>query len=368
MMWSRVFPYDEWMEETGLPIHKGYYIADLRNLELGWWEERQCHAAFIQLLGQEGVSSTRVVEIPAGNTLEPLKPAVDEIVYVIEGRGVTSVWIGDGQQKRTFEWQQHSMFLLPRHQHHQIMNMQGEKPARLLHYSYLPMAMSAVPEPDFFFENTHDAAPDDGDEDVYSEAKLIKSTGDKDSYVDLPAYWYGNFFPDMRAWDKLDANARRGAGGKTVLIQFANSELTAHMSEFAAQTYKKAHRHGPGRVILIPRGEGYSVMWEEGKDKVVVPWQELSMLTPPNRWFHQHFNVGNIPARYLAMHPPMQFHGHAEKLEDRAKDQIEYPDEDTFVREKFEGELESRGLKSLVPPQAYTDREFEWSKGMGKKE
>jgi quercetin dioxygenase-like cupin family protein len=366
-MWSRVFPYDEWMESTGLPIHKGYYIEDLRTLELGWWEERQCNAAFIQLVGQEGVTSTRMTEIPPGKTLTRIKPAVDEIVYVVEGRGLTSVWIDDGPQKQNFEWQQHSMFLLPRHENHQIMNMQGEKPARLLHYSYLPMAMSAIPEPDFYFDNNYDAAPDSIEADVYSEAKLIKNPGDEKSYVDLPAYWYGNFFPDMRAWDKLDANAKRGAGGKTVLIQFANSELTAHMSEFAAQTYKKAHRHGPGRAILIPRGEGYSIMWEEGKDKIVVPWQECSMLTPPDRWFHQHFNVGSTAARYLAMHPPMQFHGHAEKVEDRAKDQIEYPDEDPFIRQKFEEELAKRGLESLVPPEAYTNREFAWSKGMGKK-
>jgi gentisate 1,2-dioxygenase len=81
------------------------------------------------------------------------------------------------------------------------------------------------------------------------------------------------------------------------------------MSVFDARLYKKAHRHGPGRVIVIPVGEGYSIMWEEGKDKVVVPWHEASLFVPPNKWFHQHFNAGGDPARYLAFHPPMQFHG-----------------------------------------------------------
>jgi hypothetical protein len=82
---------------------------------------------------------------------------------------------------------------------------------------------------------------------------------------------------------------------------------------------------------------------------------------PPNKWFHQHFNAGGEPARYLALHPPMQFHGHAEKVEDRAKDQIEYVNEDPWVREKFEGELAKRGLTSLMPPEAYTDPDFEWN-------
>jgi gentisate 1,2-dioxygenase len=138
------------------------------------------------------------------------------------------------------------------------------------------------------------------------------------------------------------------------------------MSVFAAQTYKKAHRHGPGRAIIIPAGEGYSVMWEEGKEKIVVPWHECSLFVPPNRWFHQHFNVGGSHARYLALHPPMQFHGHAEKVEDRAKDQIEYPDEDLFIRKKFAEELAKRGVQSLMPDEAYTNRDYEWSKAMGK--
>jgi gentisate 1,2-dioxygenase len=138
------------------------------------------------------------------------------------------------------------------------------------------------------------------------------------------------------------------------------------MSVFAAQTYKKAHRHGPGRAIIIPAGEGYSIMWEEGKEKIVVPWRECSLFVPPNRWFHQHFNVGGSHARYLALHPPMQFHGHAEKVEDRAKDQIEYPDEDLFIRKRFEEELAKRGVTSLMPDEAFTKRNYEWSKAMGK--
>jgi hypothetical protein len=57
----------------------------------------------------------------------------------------------------------------------------------------------------------------------------------------------------------------------------------------------------------------------------------------------------------------MQFHGHAEKVEDRAKDQIEYVNEDTWVREKFESELAKRGLTSLMPPETYTNPDFEWN-------
>jgi len=130
------------------------------------------------------------------------------------------------------------------------------------------------------------------------------------------------------------------------------------MSVFSTQTYKKAHRHGPGAVIVIPAGEGYSIMWKEGQAKVVIPWHEGSVFVPPDRWFHQHFNVGVTPARYLAFHRKV---GEREWVENRQRDQIEYPNEEPWIREKFEAELAKRGLKSRMPKEAYRDRDFEWN-------
>ena len=59
------FTHDVWMDRLGLPVHSGYYIEDLRALELGRWEERGCDAAFIQLEGSQGITETRVMEVPA---------------------------------------------------------------------------------------------------------------------------------------------------------------------------------------------------------------------------------------------------------------------------------------------------------------
>jgi len=165
----------------------------------------------------------------------------------------------------------------------------------------------------------------------------------------------------MRAWDQLVPFWGRGAGGRVAHIRFPYSQMTCHMSGFDARTYKKGHRHGPCFVIVIPAGEGYSIMWPEGGEKVIIPWHEGSVFVPPNRWFHQHFNVGEASARYLAMHPLPQNMGGAERVEDRARDQIEYPDEEPFIRQKFETELTQRGLQSIMPAQAYQDRNYEWA-------
>ena len=360
------FTYDHWMESLGIPIHTGYFIGDLRTCELEWWEERKCKAAFMQLMGQEGVTGAWIQEIAPGETVPPVRFSLDEVVYVVEGRGLTTVWKEEDGTKKTFEWQNNSMFIVPRNYHYTISNMQGDKVVRLLHYNYFPLALSAVGDPEFFFDNPfagQDVMAAEGE--FYSEAKMVTDSS-KWNVWNRRVFWYGNFFPDMRAWDKLDENKKRGAGGHSVFIEFPNSELSCHMSVFAARTYKKAHRHGPGRVIVIPAGEGYSILWEEGKEKIVVPWHEGSVFVPPNKWFHQHFNAGTTMARYLAFHPPMQFHGYAEKVEDRAKDQIEYTQEDPFVRQKFEEELAKKGATTLMHEEAYSNPEYEWSKGMGK--
>ena len=64
--WDKKTPYEKWIESVGVPIHRGYFIEDCRTMELGYWPERGCDAAFIQLAGQEGVTGAYVTEIPPG--------------------------------------------------------------------------------------------------------------------------------------------------------------------------------------------------------------------------------------------------------------------------------------------------------------
>jgi oxalate decarboxylase/phosphoglucose isomerase-like protein (cupin superfamily) len=351
-------PYDRWMESTGLPVYRGHYIAEPRNVELGDWPERGVKAAFIQLNGMQGVCEARITEIAPGGTTEPWKMGVGEVVYVLDGQGLTTVWAGDGP-KKTFEWQKHSLFLLPRNCWHQFSNTRGDRPVRLLNYNHFPLALSAIPDLDFYFKGPAEE-PDVlyGQDEFYSEAKMVTST-DAGGRRGQGVFWRANFIPDMSAWDKLVPFWGRGAGGHVVRIEFPGGDMDCHMSVFDPQLYKKAHKHGPGRVIVIPKGEGYSVLWpsqSEG-EKVVCPWSEGTIFVPPDNWYHQHFNAGGESARYLALHALRQFSGNP------YRHQIEYPDEDPWIRNRFESELGKRDLKSLMPDEAYADASFEWEYG-----
>ncbi len=355
-LWSRLSPHDLWVNSTGLPVHEGYFIQDGRTVKLAPWDEHGVDAAFLRLEGQQGFSEARISEMRPGANTPPSCYGFDEAVYVLEGQGITTLSAPDGSNKRSFEWQKHSLFLIPRYARHQFANTSGQKPARLLHYNYLPLAMAANPDPAYHLVNTYDDGRVLSDASLYSEAKI--SAGDEMSPG--MSCWSGNFFADMRAWDKLDPFRGRGAGGSAVFIRFPASPVWAHMSVFPARSYKKAHRHGPGVLIVIPTGEGFSVMWPEGAEKVFIPWQEGSIFVPPDQWFHQHFNLTESPARYLALHSPYHFNITAEAVKDPARDQIEYTEEDPAIRKYFETELAKRKLTSMMPEEAYKDAKFEW--------
>ncbi len=359
--------YQKWMESRGIPIQRGHFVSDPMAVELGWWAERECNASFIQLEGQQGVSEARITEIPPGGTLPPMKMAVSEVVYVLDGQGLASVWSGNGP-KKTFEWGKSSLFSLPRHCWQQLSNARGDRPARLLNYNYLPVAMSSVPEPSVLFDNPYEQPEllygKEGEE-FYSEAKMV-TTDAGGGRRGQDVYWSANFIPDMSAWDKLVPFYGRGAGGTVVRIRFPDTELACHMSVFDPQRYKKGHRHGPGRVIVIPKGVGYSVLWPgdnlewravEGADKVVCPWSEGTIFVPPQNWYHQHFNSGSGEARYLALGPLPQFGGGA------YHHQIEYPYEDPWILDRFQNELSKSGLSHVMPKECYEDPSFEWEYG-----
>ncbi|HLY66750.1 MAG TPA: ethanolamine ammonia lyase-activating protein, partial [Chloroflexota bacterium] len=170
-----------------------------------------------------------------------------------------------------------------------------------------------------------------------------------------------NFVPDTHNME-LYGWKERGAGGRNIMFELAHNTMAAHISEFPVGTYKKAHRHGPGAHVIILSGEGYSLLWPEGQEVKEVPWHQGSMVVPPENWFHQHFNKGAEPARYLALRWGSQrydtgqaFSGDSERADVSVTQgglQIEYEDEDRKIHKIFEEHLQKAGaqcrMKSMI--------------------
>jgi len=124
-------------------------------------------------------------------------------------------------------------------------------------------------------------------------------------------------------------------------------------------TYKKAHRHTCGTNVFTIAGEGYSMLWYEGKEDemVRIDWDHGVVVTPPEQMFHQHFNTGTTPSRYLAVqfgtvrYPMTQakFDKWSSKNDLSVKkggNQIEYADQPDCLHKIFLDEIDAKGIPS----------------------
>lgn len=354
--------YDRWLAGQDVPVHTGYYVQDARTLERGWWALRECPAAVLNLAGHQGVTEAHVLEIPPGESIPPFRMAIEDVVYVMEGRGIATVW-AEGQPKVNFEWQKHSLFRIPTNYYYQLSNLRGDQPALTMHVSYLPLAMTTNANPKYIFDNPFvDTTELYGDESGFysNEARAVQRENGRTE-------WFGNFFPDLTVWDQLSAYGGPGRLAYSGGIVFPNSSHRPGLMVLPSRRYRAAHRHGPGVTIIgIQEANGFVVMWPpNGGDYIVAPWQEGAVFVPPNMWYHQHINSGGVENRQLRIFPPRPIMNYT--FID-PKQQIPFVEEDPWVRQKFEEELAKNGLTSLMPEEAYTNPDFEWDDEWLKKE
>jgi len=347
-----VVAYDDWIVKQDVPVVRGFYIEDMKEVEVGPWARRGCNGAIVILEGTGGVNDTHVLEIPPGGSINPEKHMYEEMIYVLSGRGAASIWV-DEKKKQTFEWGTGAVFSVPLNAWSEFHNGSGTEPARFMSVTNLPTVINMFHNEDFIYDNPFNFKDRfSGEDDFFSGGgKMWKNR-----------IWQTNFVADA-ATTKLYSWKERGAGGSNIFFELAQNSMGAHISQFPVSTYKKAHHHGPGAHVILVDGEGYSLLWrEEDEERIRCNWKPGSLLVPPEHWFHEHFNPGNRPARYLALRftgrrfiQPGAYSG-AEGADVSVKKggwQIEYEDEDESIHREFEAELAKNGevcrMKGMIP-------------------
>ena len=346
---EKINAYEQYQRNEGIPVVRGFAVEDLRTAEVKPWARRGVLGTFVNLDGTGGTNDAYVLEIPPGKATEPQRQLYEEMVYILDGNGSSQVWY-DENKKVTFEWQRGSLFAIPLNAWHRHFNGRGDRPARYLAVTNAPVVMNLFHNLEFVF-NTPFTFDDrfTGQENYFSdEGTLYRSKSGRTRVLST------NFVPDTETIGLYEWQAR-GAGGRNIMFELAHNTMAAHVSEFPVGTYKKGHRHGPGAHVIILSGQGYSLLWPEGDDFRKVDWRTGSMVVPPNNWFHQHFNSGAEPARYLALRWGSQRYdmGGAIRMDTGGADvsvkdggaQIEYEDESPRVHQIFEEELARSGAQ-----------------------
>ena len=345
--------YEKWLDREGIPIIKTFFVEDIRGVELAWWERKGGNGAFLQMEGAGQTNNCYICEIAPGKSLKPQRQLFEETIYVISGHGATMVW-NDPGHKQTFEWQAGSLFSPPLNTWHQLFNGSGSQPVRYLAVTTAPTMINLLHNLDFIFHNDFVFADRFDAREGYFNGQGSLHAGEYQGFKFAGNVWETNFVPDARSFKLLEYK-ERGAGGSNIKFELSENTTACHISEFPVGTYKKAHRHGPGAHVIILSGEGYSLVWPDGAEIKKYAWHEGSMIVPPENWWHQHFNAGDKPARYLALRAfgSKKYHGVGKKYQgtvDRKKGgaQIEYQDEEAIVRQWFQEALTRRGIESQM--------------------
>ena len=266
---------------------------DLLSVEVARWPRMDALGAYALCRGRGDFADMYVCEIPPGSRTSPQRHLYEAVVYVLSGRGSTTLDAPEG--KRSFEWREGSLFALPLNARYQHFNGSGQKPARFAAVTDLPLVFNVFRSESFIFENEATFP------ERFGDARYNEGDGRLIPRAPGRHIWETNFVPDLRTlelkrWDE------RGGGSSNIVFALADGTMHAHISEMPVGTYKKAHRHGADFHVFTVSGHGYSLYWHEGDpDFKRFDWKFGSVFTPTDMLFHQHFNTGGEPARYLAI-------------------------------------------------------------------
>lgn len=345
-----VDPYMDFCKAEGIPIIEDFGI-DMKTVETKPWDRMGVNGAFAHLKGRGDFLAMYVIDVPPGGKSAPQKHIFEEVFYVIDGHGSTTVESYDGK-KHTFEWGPKSLFSLPLNCRYQHFNGSGSERARMYSCNNLPLIINLYRNHEFVFQNVAKFPEREGDSNYFAgEGELIPKMPGRHM-------WETNFVPaldkfELRKWEN------RGAGGSNIMFSLADGTIHAHMSEMPVGTYKKGHRHGADFHVMCVTGEGYSLLWYDiEKDLVKVPWDHGVVFAPPDGMFHQHFNASAEPARYLAIAMgSLRYPTLAEKRQvwlgmdvnvNDGGNQIEYENQNPKIHEIFLDALADHGAKSKM--------------------
>mgnify|MGYP000580874366 CR=1 FL=1 len=364
-------PYRTWREKEDIPVHTGFYVEDLDEVATGDWDRTGQRGALVNLWGMEGLDDLQIHEIEPGGETSEQHHFYFEMVYVMRGSGLTQ--IGHGENQRRFEWDKHSCFAIPRNTPYKHVNLSGDESVKLVSHTDLPLVLDMALDEEFVFDSEFDFWNKYSQGDAYSAdgelgTRRVKSLDTEEQREFL--LWHSNYIPDVTRFEEIVQEDWDNFGAmKAIFITWpilnhmeTEGEKIMHISHIPQGRYKTAHRHEPGANVLLSEGEGYTLLWNEQMAdhgvKLRADWKPRSVVTPPGRWWHHHFNLSAEPAKQFAFHfPPIGTTNAFRTGRDGFR--LSYYDEDHHTRELYQRELEARGLEFEMPDEVYEDPDHE---------
>jgi len=351
--------YEIWLEGEGVAVYSGYGASNVANAPRTDWERVGGKGAVFDLRGMDGYTSAYVVEIEGNSVLAPQRHMYEEVFYALEGEGVCEMRASDGTEKIR-PWHKGSVIAPPLNCSYRLRNTAAQR-ALVFAVTDAPLVMdlfhsdSFIHNNPFTFEDRIAAAFNDDEEtSAYSDRGILVVEG---SHIDAGAV-------------KLGSRSKTGEGTRRAIFGMSGNSLAGHMGQGTVGRYGRAHHHGGGAVILTLQSNGYTLMWPaqfglrpfetgHGDQVVRIDWEPGAIVSPPTGWFHQHFNIGAEPNRYIAFRFgygcvfPTRFYANTHDVNGDTAcmastrvggTMISYDDEDPHIHELYESALRKSGV------------------------
>src|SRR5262249_54779639 len=141
-------PYDRFLEREAIPVVKGYFVEDLKDLEVKPWKRMGALGCYLNMGGQQETDAY-VCEIPAGSQTLPQRHLYEPLVYIVPGGGGRGVW-QDEKQKRPLGWSGGAFFATPLNVFYHHFSVSNE-PVKFLAGTNLPHLLNLFHNEDFIF-------------------------------------------------------------------------------------------------------------------------------------------------------------------------------------------------------------------------
>ena len=261
-----VDPYDDWARAEGVPIHAGAAI-DLLSVDAKPWARFGVDGAICHLDGRDDFLTIFVYDLAPGAASAPMRHLHEEVCYGLAGHGVAEIDLPGGGVK-SIEWGPKTLFSAPMNATMRIRNTSGER-ARVASVTDFRYLISLYRNENFLFNTPLD-------------------------------------FPERASGDYAIDCAMAAAGPMTrpneaaLPISLANGSIGVDIVAIAAGKYGRAERQMFGSLVIGVDGDGMTLSRAaETAEFTTTRWRHGIAHAPAGMMFHQHFNVGARPARFL---------------------------------------------------------------------
>lgn len=136
-----------------------------------------------------------LVELPPGGKLAAHKHLVEETMYIVSGKGYTSMWKPGSTAKKRYDWSESDVLSPSLNVWHETVNASSTQPARILVMTSTPLMTRIFGNAAFL--TSSDFAFEERWQKGMQEPKFLERPGRNGGKVDLSLMGIGHYIPNM---------------------------------------------------------------------------------------------------------------------------------------------------------------------------